>query len=158
MWIYHASGILEPAGDLGTMIEIDPQTLDDPVVSEGTNQAVAIAFKSFADGRGFSLARRLRQRHGAAITLIATGHVLPDQARHAFQSGFDSILISDNDLDRYGRDAWEAALENAVGSLYLGEASGGGIWVRRHNPIKSAQSKHADTPSQTPSPQQPGFN
>ena len=153
MWIYHASGTLEQAGDLGALIEIDPQTDEASTIPGGTNQTVAIAFNSFADGRCFSLARQLRKDHGSAVTLIATGHVLPDQARHAFQSGFDSILISDKDMDRYGRDAWDTALQKAVGSLYLGEASGGGIWARRQS-----ESNHAATTPQTISPQQAGLH
>lgn len=135
MWMYDATGTLAPAGDLGPTLDIDPQAdAQDqaPVVPEGTNQSVTIAFESFADGRGFSLARRLREKHGPDLRLVAKGHVLPDQARHAIQSGFNAILISDNALERYGKDAWDAALQHAVGTLYVGEASGGGIWARRH--------------------------
>lgn len=132
MWIFHASGTLERIDEAPATITLDPEAADNDTVPAGTNLPVAITFKSFADGRGFSLARRLRQAHGADITLVAIGHVLPDQARHAFQSGFDQILISDNEMDRYGRQAWDAALQNAVGTLYLGEASGDGIWARRH--------------------------
>lgn len=131
MWMYDASGTLTPAGELGPVIDIDPEG-ETPTVPASTNQAVTIAFDSFADGRGFSLARRLREEHGPGLRLMAKGHVLPDQARHAFQSGFDAILISDNALDLYGRDAWNAALQNSVGTLYVGEASGSGIWARRH--------------------------
>lgn len=133
MWIFHASGTLERIEDVPVTITLDPEAADNDAVPAGTNQPVAINFKSFADGRGFSLARRLRKKHGAGLTLIAIGHVLPDQARHAFQSGFDQILISDNEFARYGRQAWDAALQNAVGTLYLGEASGDGIWARRHS-------------------------
>lgn len=131
MWMYDATGTLMPADDLGPTLDIDPQN-DSVDVPEGTNQLVTIAFESFADGRGFSLARRLREKHGPDLRLLAKGHVLPDQARHAFQSGFDAVLISDKDLERYGREAWSAALQNAVGTLYVGETSGGGIWARRH--------------------------
>lgn len=133
MWIFHASGTLERIDEAPATITLDPEAADNDTVPAGTNQPVAITFKSFADGRGFSLARRLRETHRAGLTLIAIGHVLPDQARHAFQSGFDQILISDNDFARYGRQAWDAALQNAVGTLYLGEASGDGIWARRHS-------------------------
>lgn len=131
MWIYDTSGTLAPAGDLGPTIELDPQA-ENPDVPRGTNQSVTIAFESFADGRGFSLARRLREAHGPDLRLLAKGHVLPDQARHALQSGFDAVLISDNALERYGKEAWDAALQTAVSTLYVGETSGGGIWARRH--------------------------
>jgi len=51
---------------------------------------VRIAFPSFADGRGFTLARRLRQL-GFTGRLRAAGHVLPDQYRHTRRSGFDEL-------------------------------------------------------------------
>jgi uncharacterized protein (DUF934 family) len=133
MWILHASGTLERIEDAPQTITLDPEVADNDAVPVGTNQPVAITFKSIADGRGFSLARRLREAHGPDLKLIATGHVLPDQARHAFQSGFDQVLISDKEMERFGRQAWDAALQNAVRSLYLGETSGGGIWARRHS-------------------------
>lgn len=133
MWILHASGTLERIEDAPQTITLDPEVADNDAVPVGTNQPVAITFKSFADGRGFSLARRLREAHGSDLPIIATGHVLPDQARHAFQSGFDQVLISDKEMERFGRQAWDAALQNAVGTLYLGETSGGGIWARRHS-------------------------
>jgi uncharacterized protein (DUF934 family) len=133
MWILHASGTLERIEDAPQTITLDPEVADNDAVPAGTNQPVAITFKSFADGRGFSLARRLREAHGSDLKVVATGHVLPDQARHAFQSGFDQVLISDKEMERFGRQAWDAALQNAVGTLYLGETSGGGIWARRHS-------------------------
>jgi uncharacterized protein (DUF934 family) len=140
MWTLHADGTLERINRAPANITLDPEVAHNDAVPTGTNRPVAIKFKSFADGRGFSLARRLRETHGSDLTLIATGHILPDQARHAFQSGFDQILISNKEMERFGRQAWDAALQNAVATLYLGEASGGGIWARRRT----------ETPNRTP--------
>ena len=54
---------------------------------------IRIAFPGFADGRGYSLARRLRQL-GFRGTLRAHGHLIPDQYPHAIRAGFNEIEIS----------------------------------------------------------------
>ncbi|MEX0968847.1 MAG: DUF934 domain-containing protein [Paracoccaceae bacterium] len=54
--------------------------------------AIRIPFPSFADGRGFSLARRLRML-GFSGRLRAAGHVISDQYFHARRSGFDEVEI-----------------------------------------------------------------
>jgi len=56
--------------------------------------AIRIPFPSFADGRGFSLARRLRIL-GYTGRLRATGHVIADQYFHARRSGFDEVEIDE---------------------------------------------------------------
>ncbi len=48
---------------------------------------ITIVFPAFTDGRGFSLARRLRQR-GFDGALIASGELLPDQWTYLKRSGF----------------------------------------------------------------------
>ena len=57
--------------------------------------AIRIDFPSFADGRGFTLARELR-RMGFAGHLRARGHVIADQYAMARRSGFDDVEISDD--------------------------------------------------------------
>ena len=59
---------------------------------------VRIAFPSSADGRGFTLARHLRDS-GYDGRLRAHGHVLADQYTMARRSGFDEVEI-DEDLAR----------------------------------------------------------
>ncbi len=53
---------------------------------------VRIRFPSFADGRGFTLARLLRLR-GYAGRLRAAGHVIADQYAMARRAGFDEVEI-----------------------------------------------------------------
>ena len=62
---------------------------------------VRIAFPGFSDGRGFSLARRLRQL-GYRGRLRAAGRVIPDQRAALLGSGFDEVELSAEDLDRLG--------------------------------------------------------
>ncbi len=54
--------------------------------------AIRIAFPKFSDGRGFTLARRLRQI-GFAGRLRAAGHLIADQYAMARRSGFDEVEI-----------------------------------------------------------------
>ena len=54
--------------------------------------AIRIRFPNFADGRGFSLAARLRQL-GYADRLGACGHLIADQYPQARRSGFDEVVF-----------------------------------------------------------------
>lgn len=61
---------------------------------------VAVDFPSFTDGRGYSLGRLLRQRHGFAGELRAVGDVLRDQVYFLAQCGFNAFALRpDQDLD-----------------------------------------------------------
>lgn len=53
---------------------------------------VAVEFPKFRDGRGFTIARALRERHFYRGEIRAVGHVLPDQFAALIQCGFSSIL------------------------------------------------------------------
>lgn len=71
---------------------------------------IRIAFPSFADGRGFSLARNLR-RMGFVGRLRAEGHVLADQYAMARRSGFDEVEIDDVLAERQPAAQWRARAE-----------------------------------------------
>jgi len=73
--------------------------------------AISIEFPSEKDGRGFSLARRLRQL-GYLGVLRATGHVTVDQYRHASQSGFNQIAIPTNLAKRMPEPYWQQQIDN----------------------------------------------
>ncbi|HVO90162.1 MAG TPA: DUF934 domain-containing protein [Casimicrobiaceae bacterium] len=81
---------------------------DDPVLlaeDVGRLPLIAIDFPVFSDGRGYSLARLLRERHGYAGELRAIGDVLRDQLYYLSQCGFDAFVIRE---DRDAQDALEA--------------------------------------------------
>ncbi len=67
---------------------------------------VRIDFPSFADGRGFTLAKRLRQI-GYTGRLRAKGHVICEQYTMARRIGFDEVEISDELAARQPEDKWE---------------------------------------------------
>ncbi len=108
----------------------------EPDLNLGDAAIVEINFPSSADGRGFSLARRLRRLRGPETKLVATGHLLPDQARMALQCGFDEIWLSDELVHRHGQTAWRESVQNAATDLYISNtadrlaASSG--WDQRH--------------------------
>lgn len=56
---------------------------------------IAIQFPKFTDGRGYSLARQLRQRYHFAGELRATGDILFDQLQFLARCGFDAFEIND---------------------------------------------------------------
>jgi uncharacterized protein (DUF934 family) len=57
---------------------------------------VAIEFPKFRDGRGFSIARTLRERYGYAGEIRAVGHVLPDQYAFLLRCGFTGVVVPDD--------------------------------------------------------------
>jgi uncharacterized protein (DUF934 family) len=73
-------------------------------------ELITVAFPSFADGRGFTVAQRLR-RMGFAGELRAVGHVIPDQYAYALACGFDAVEISDAQAARQPEAQWREALE-----------------------------------------------
>jgi uncharacterized protein (DUF934 family) len=53
---------------------------------------IEIVFPKFRDGRGFTLARTLRERFGYKGDIRATGHFIPDQFAALIACGFSSFL------------------------------------------------------------------
>jgi uncharacterized protein (DUF934 family) len=61
-------------------------------------EVVAVHFARFSDGRGYSIARLLRGRHGYRGELRAVGDVLRDQLFYMQRVGFDAFeLRADQD-------------------------------------------------------------
>ncbi|GAA6180963.1 DUF934 domain-containing protein [Shimia sp. NS0008-38b] len=69
-------------------------------------QMVRVDFPSFADGRGFTIARQLRLA-GYTGRLRAKGHVISDQYAMARRCGFDEVEISNDLADRQPEDEWQ---------------------------------------------------
>lgn len=72
---------------------------------------VALEFPKFADGRAYSQARLLRERHGYRGEIRAVGDVLRDQLYFMARSGFDTFEVR---ADRSLEDALEAFGEFSV--------------------------------------------
>ena len=55
---------------------------------------IALDFPKFSDGRAFSTARLLREKHGYAGELRAVGNVLADQIPLMRRVGFDTFEVT----------------------------------------------------------------
>jgi uncharacterized protein (DUF934 family) len=78
---------------------------DEPALLAGALAAVrviAVNFPKYGDGRGYSIARLLRERYGYQGELRAVGVVARDQLRAMAQCGFDAFEL------REGEDAHAA--------------------------------------------------
>jgi uncharacterized protein (DUF934 family) len=69
-------------------------------------QLIRVDFPSFADGRGFTLARELRLM-GYQGRLRAKGHVISDQYAMARRTGFDEVEISQELATRQPEAEWK---------------------------------------------------
>jgi len=75
---------------------------------------IRIRFGSFADGRGFTVARRLRAM-GYAGRLRAAGPVLADQYAMARRAGFDEVELDAGLAARQPEDQWRARADWRAG-------------------------------------------
>jgi uncharacterized protein (DUF934 family) len=78
------------------------RAVDDLVPHLGRLAAVALVFPTFRDGRAYSQARLLRERHGYDGELRAIGQVLRDQFVFMSRAGFDAFEVKkDADADAF---------------------------------------------------------
>lgn len=82
--------LLKHAGKLG-VIWPNSRDVDDLVPYLDRLAVVALVFPTFRDGRAYSQARLLRERHGYEGELRATGQVLRDQFMFMLRAGFDAL-------------------------------------------------------------------
>jgi uncharacterized protein (DUF934 family) len=88
---------------------IDLANTDDPARLSNRLAEIAmirITFPVFSDGRGFTLARRLRVM-GYSGRLRAQGQVIADQYAMARRCGFDEVEISADLAARQPEDQWQ---------------------------------------------------
>ncbi|MEM1067072.1 MAG: DUF934 domain-containing protein [Pseudomonadota bacterium] len=107
------AGPITPADDLpandapALAIDLAPDADLDALLARMNSAAlIRIGFPSFSDGRGFTLARRLRDA-GYQGRLRAAGHVIADQYAMARRAGFDEVEISADLARRQPADQWQ---------------------------------------------------
>lgn len=104
----HRLGTLQSKDCRGQGVTLGPDT--PPAALAGTILEAAmirIEFPSFADGRGFTLARLLRAA-GYAGRLRAAGHLVADQYAMARRAGFDEVEITAEMAARQPEAQWRA--------------------------------------------------
>ena len=80
-------------------------TVDEAASFLATVDLIAVEFPAFSDGRGFSLARRLR-RAGFTGRLRASGPLIADQFDEALACGFDEIELPETMANRQPVQQW----------------------------------------------------
>ncbi len=98
---------LAEGGDFSNVVLVLPSDAEIAAIEPylGALDRIAIVFSNFADGRGFSLARLLREA-GYTKILRGEGHIITDQFRHAMATGFDEIAISKEQAERMTSAHW----------------------------------------------------
>jgi phosphoadenosine phosphosulfate reductase len=91
-----AATLLEPTADGAALA----------AAAGGNAGPIAIRFPTFGDGRGYSLAVLLRERHGFKGEIRAVGYLIPDLAPFLLRSGFDTAELA----DAGAAETWKAAL------------------------------------------------
>ncbi len=107
-------------GELG--VWITPED-DIEALAEHIHKAsvVAIDFPVFADGRGFSTARWVREKLQFKGEIHAVGHFMQDQLHYLKRCGFDAFIVADDaniasmaeSLNDFS-DAYQASAEQPV--------------------------------------------
>jgi uncharacterized protein (DUF934 family) len=94
-------GLLAKTAKLG-VIWPNNRDVDDLVPFLDRLAVVALVFPTFRDGRAYSQARLLRERHGYDGELRATGQVLRDQFVFMLRAGFDAFEVKkESDADAF---------------------------------------------------------
>ena len=96
--------------------DTDPDTLA-PILH--LPSAIRIDFPSFADGRGFSIAQRLRAL-GYQGRLRAHGPVIADQFAYLLACGFDEVAVPPAVAERQPAEQWTAQLTKISASYQRG--------------------------------------
>ena len=104
VWQARRDALLARPGRLGLWLDSNesPEAIADDL---GHFALVTVNFPKFGDGRGYSTARLLRERHHFKGELRAVGEVLRDQLLFLEMCGFDAYALRD---DQDAEDALRA--------------------------------------------------
>ena len=101
LWLERRFELLARGGKLG--VWLDSHEGPEAIAADVARfEAIAVNFPKFQDGRGFSIARLLRERYGYKGELRAVGHITRDHLYYMEGCGFDAFEL------RKGEDPEEA--------------------------------------------------
>ncbi|MEM6946040.1 MAG: DUF934 domain-containing protein [Pseudomonadota bacterium] len=140
----------ERPGKTGLHLEndVDPRPLAEHF---GVLSLISVAFPSFADGRGFSIGRRLRDL-GYEGRLRATGPVIADQFAYLLECGFDEVWLPAAVANRQPVESWLAQLSKVNLSYQRGQGATGQGERRRSILDRRRQAGDAQTGGAQASP------
>ncbi len=92
-WLAERDALASHMAPLGLLIAAG-EKIDDIAADLGRFALIALDFPKFSDGRAFSTARLLREKHGYAGELRAVGNVLSDQIPYMRRVGFDTFEVT----------------------------------------------------------------
>ena len=117
VWLARKAEILASTRPVGVWLD----SSEDPEALTGDlNQfaIIGVNFPKFADGRGYSSARLLRERYGYRGEIRAIGDVLQDQLFYMTRCGIDAFAVrADKDIEaalaglRVFSDSYQAAVD-----------------------------------------------
>ena len=87
----HVVGAGTPLSDITDITSAGITSAD---ITRPAGAALAVRFDRFSDGRGFTVARHLREALGVDGPLVAQGQLIPDQADYLRRCGFTHVEIS----------------------------------------------------------------
>jgi uncharacterized protein (DUF934 family) len=93
-WLEERLDLIDGGGSVGVWLASDESPEDwGPTLAEDMARlpVIGLAFPAFTDGRAYSTARLLRERHGFGGELRALGDVKIDQVPLMARCGFDAI-------------------------------------------------------------------
>ena len=135
-WRAEREALLRRPGPLGLRLKSDqpPATVAGDL---GRFALVALEFPKFTDGRSYSYARLLRERHGYRGEVRAVGQVLRDQFLFMHRCGFDAFEVADRDVD-----FWIGALNEITVAYQPASDDRAPAWRLRHGhaALNAAQS------------------
>ena len=120
VWRAQRETLLARSGRLGVWLagEHDPAEIAQDL---SHFQVIAVHFKTFNDGRGFSIGQLLRRRYGWQGELRAIGEVRRDHLFYLTRCGFDAFALPDDEnvevaLTAFGdfSDSYQASVDQPL--------------------------------------------
>jgi uncharacterized protein (DUF934 family) len=120
VWLARKDEIIARGKPVGVWLEgsEDPQAIAGELKHAEHLALIAIDFPKFTDGRGFSIARLLRERYAYRGEIRAIGDVLRDQLYFMKRCGIDAYAVrEDKDIEkalaglRVFSDSYQAAVD-----------------------------------------------
>ena len=120
LWHSARGELLGRAGRLGLWLAGDQEPGD---IADDLQHfdLIAVDFPRFTNGRGYSLARLLRERYGWRGELRAIGEIQRDQLAYLARCGFDAFDLRDSDeaeaaLSAFGEfsESYQASVDQPV--------------------------------------------